>query len=74
MQELIDRLPFPLNVLVFGVGFVGGAIVITGIVYGASLTLEGYALNDKLKRVLDGIQQFFTWFLEIPGTGEVTPA
>lgn len=73
MQELIDRLPFPLNVLVFGVSFVGGAIVITGIVFGAGAALEGYALNDKLKRVLDAIGEFFAWLLEIPGTGEEVP-
>lgn len=74
MDEILDYLPFPVDAIVFGTTFVVGAVLLTTIAYGANAVLKGYALSDELKRVLDGIGQFFQWLFELPGTGEEVKA
>ncbi len=69
-QDLIDWLPFPLNVALFGAELIAGGVLLTGMVFGASLALQGTALTDEVKEVLKAIGAFFQWLFELPGTGE----
>ena len=54
-KEFLDRLPFPLDIAVFGTGLVVGAVVLTGVVSMATVTLKACALSDELKRVLNDL-------------------
>lgn len=74
LQDIIDRLPFPLNVALFGAEVLAGGILLTGVVFGASLALQGNALTDQVKETLKAIGEFFQWLFELPGTGEEVKA
>lgn len=70
LQEIIDRLPFPLNIALFGADIVLEGSVFLLVVASATAVVQVVSLTDRVRQALDALARLVQLLFEMPGTGE----